>query len=182
KEALRAVGEGRLGKIISVEAQMNCKHARGVREWLECFPGGMLFFLGCHLVDLIYQIQGEPKEIIPLSCSSGIDGLSTRDFGMAVFVYENGVSFAKTCDNERGGFLRRQLVICGEKGSMENIRGSFCRSALLQIYDDDTMAVFFRNHDAHCFTEVYFPAKDKQTLTIPHEERQRIIRDHIHYV
>ena len=66
--------------------------------------------------------------------------------------------------------------------SMENIRGSFCRSALLQIYDDDTMAVFFRNHDAHCFTEVYFPAKDKQTLTIPHEERQRIIRDHIHYV
>lgn len=119
KEALRAVREGRIGKIISVEAQMNCKHARGVREWLECFPGGMLFFLGCHLVDLIYQIQGEPKEIIPLSCSSGIDGLSTRDFGMAVFVYENGVSFAKTCDNERGGFLRRQLVICGEKGSME---------------------------------------------------------------
>ena len=119
REALRAVRAGELGKIYSVEAQMSCKHAKGVREWLKCFPGGMLFFLGCHLVDLIYQIQGEPKEIIPLSCSTGIDGLSTCDFGMAVFKYENGVSFAKTCDNEMGGFLRRQLVICGEKGSIE---------------------------------------------------------------
>ena len=119
REALRAARAGELGRIFSVEAYMCCKHAKGVREWLECFPGGMLFFLGCHLVDLIYQIQGEPKEVIPLSCSSGIDGLSTCDYGMAVFKYDNGVSFAKTCDNEMGGFLRRQLVICGEKGSIE---------------------------------------------------------------
>lgn len=119
KEALRAVRAGELGKIFSVEAHMSCKHAKRVREWLKCFPGGMLFFLGCHLIDLIYQIQGEPKEIMPLSCSTGIDGLSTSDFGMVVFRYENGISFAKTCDNEMGGFLRRQLVICGEKGSIE---------------------------------------------------------------
>ena len=29
------------------------------------------------------------------------------------------ISFAKTCDNECGGFLRRQIVICGEKGTIE---------------------------------------------------------------
>jgi predicted dehydrogenase len=38
---------------------------------------------------------------------------------MAVFQYPDGVSFAKTCDNECGGFMRRQLVICGEKGTIE---------------------------------------------------------------
>ena len=38
---------------------------------------------------------------------------------MAVYRYPDGVSFAKTCDNEIGGFMRRQLVICGEKGTIE---------------------------------------------------------------
>ena len=71
------------------------------------------------MIDLIYQIQGEPLEVIPLSCSTGIDDISTEDYGMVVFKYPNGISFAKTCANECGGFLRRQLVICGEKGTIE---------------------------------------------------------------
>ncbi len=119
KDALAAVKAGKLGKIYSVEAQMSCKHTIPVREWLENFKGGMMFFLGCHLVDLIYQIQGEPIEVIPLSTSTKTDGVKTEDFGMAVFKYENGVSFAKTSDVERGGVLRRQLVICGELGTIE---------------------------------------------------------------
>jgi predicted dehydrogenase len=119
KDALAAVKAGKLGKIYSVEAQMSCKHTIPVREWLENFKGGMMFFLGCHLVDLIYQIQGEPEEIIPLNCSTGIGDIHTDDYGMVVFKYPNGVSYAKTCDNECGGFMRRQLVICGEKGTIE---------------------------------------------------------------
>ncbi|NLV75186.1 MAG: Gfo/Idh/MocA family oxidoreductase [Chloroflexi bacterium] len=119
QEALEKVKNGELGEIYSVEAHMNCKHNAIVRDWLEAFPGGMMFFLGCHLIDLIYRIQGEPLEILPLSCSTGFDELSAKDFGMAVFRYRNGVSFAKTCASECGGFLRRQLVICGEKGTIE---------------------------------------------------------------
>jgi predicted dehydrogenase len=110
---------GELGRIYSVEAHMSCTHTHEVRQWLENFPGGMLFFLGCHLIDLIYQIQGEPDEVIPLSCSTGIGGIHTEDFGMVVFKYPNGVSYAKSCDDEKGGYVRRQLVICGEKGTIE---------------------------------------------------------------
>lgn len=119
REALEKVKRGELGEIFSVEAQMNCTHAPEVRRWLGKYPGGMLFFLGCHLIDLIYQIQGEPEEIIPLSCPTGFGGIDSCDFGMVVFKYKNGVSFAKTCDDEKGGFLRRQLVISGEKGTIE---------------------------------------------------------------
>ena len=118
-DAVEKALRGDLGKIFSVEAQMNCKHPPEMREWLKTFPGGMLFFLGCHLIDLIYRIQGEPKKVLPLSTSTNIDGISSDDFGMVVYQYENGVSFAKTCDNERGGFSRRQLVISGEKGTIE---------------------------------------------------------------
>ncbi len=118
-EAMERIERGELGKIYAVEAHMDCKHTKELREWLSTFPGGMLFYLGCHLIDLIYRIQGEPEEIIPLSCSTGFDGVRAEDYGMAVFKYQNGVSFAKTSACEPGGFLRRQLVICGEKGTTE---------------------------------------------------------------
>lgn len=119
KEALSKIKSGALGEIFSVEAQMNCEHLPEVRNWLQNFPGGMLFFLGCHLIDLIYQIQGEPEEVLPLSTSTGFDGTTAEDFGMVAFRYKRGISFAKTSGTERGGFLRRQLVICGEKGTIE---------------------------------------------------------------
>lgn len=117
--AVEKARSGELGKIISVEAQMNCRHPDPLRRWLGAFPGGMLFFLGCHMIDLIYRIQGEPLEVIPLSTSSGLGGVNTEDFGMAVYKYDGGVSFAKASDVEVGGFLRRQLVISGEKGTIE---------------------------------------------------------------
>lgn len=119
KEAIEKVKNGELGEVYAVEAHMDCMHKGACREWLAAFPGGMMFFLGCHLIDLIYQIQGEPEEVIPLNCSTGSGGIHVEDYGMVVFKYKNGVSFAKTCDCEPGGFLRRQLVICGTKGTIE---------------------------------------------------------------
>ena len=106
------IADGKLGDMISVEAQMNCIHGIEKRNWLGNYPGGML-------IDLVYSIMGEPEEIIPLSCSSGLDGTTAKDFGMAVFKYKNGVSFAKSTAVETGGFERRQLVVVGTKGTVE---------------------------------------------------------------
>ena len=94
---------------------MNCSHNAEVRQWLQDFPGGMMFFLGCHLIDLILTIQGKPEKIIPLNKCSGLDVTDCKDFGMAVFEYKNGVSFAKASAVELGGFARRQLVVTGSK-------------------------------------------------------------------
>ena len=118
-ELLRLVKSGELGDIISVEAQMNCVHKDEVRQWLATFPGGMMFFLGCHLIDLILQIQGKPERIIPLNACTGLNGVTAEDFGMAIFQYKNGVSFAKTSACENGGFARRQLVVSGTMGTVE---------------------------------------------------------------
>ncbi len=119
QELLQKVKSGELGEIISVEAQMNCIHGKEVRQWLEAFPGGMMFFLGCHLIDLILQIKGIPERVIPFNKSSGKDGVTAQDFGMAVLEYPDGISFAKTTACEMGGFLRRQLVVSGTKGTIE---------------------------------------------------------------
>lgn len=130
-ELLEQVKRGELGEIISVEAQMNCSHPKEVREWLKELPAGMLFFLGCHLIDLIYSIQGTPESVIPLSCSTGLEGVTSEDFGMAVLKYPNGVSVAKTNDTQRGGFARRSLVVTGSKKTV-----ALCP---LEMYGSDGM-------------------------------------------
>lgn len=113
------IKSGKLGEIYSVESHMSCYHQPIKREWLGNYPGGMLYFLGSHLVELVYSICGMPEEVIPLSTSTGTDGISAEDFGMAVFRYKNGVSFVKSTAVELGGFERRQIVICGTKGTVE---------------------------------------------------------------
>lgn len=119
ERAMEAVRSGKLGEVYAVEAQMNIHHAASKRQWEEKFPGGMMYFLGCHLIDLIYRIQGEPDEVIPLNRSTGADGVTADDFGFVLLKYAHGVSLAKTCSQEIGGWARRQLVICGTKGTIE---------------------------------------------------------------
>lgn len=119
QELLEQVRNGELGEILSVEAQMNCYNAVSFRHWYSQFPGGMTFFLGCHLVDLILQIQGAPDSILPLNTSSNLEGVTAQDSGMVVFQYPHGTSFARTTAVERGGFARRQLVVVGTKKTVE---------------------------------------------------------------
>jgi len=118
-EALRMAESGELGDIYAVEAQMSVRHDTTLRQWLGRYKGGMMYFLGCHLIDMICRFQGFPEEVIPMNTSTGNEGLTTEDYGFAVLRYKNGVSFAKTCGSELNGFDRRQLVICGTKGTYE---------------------------------------------------------------
>lgn len=111
QQALADAKSGKLGEIYAVEAQMNCLHKPEKYTWLPDYPAGMMFFLGCHLIDLILQFKGLPEKIIPLNTG--------HTYGMAVLQYADGVSFAKTCDTEPGGFIRRQLIVCGTEGTIE---------------------------------------------------------------
>lgn len=115
QELLAQIDRGELGEIVSVEAQMNCYHPTFIRQWLENFKGGMMFFLGCHLIDLIFRIQGMPEKVHPFNRCSGFDGVTSEDYGMAVLEYKNGVSVAMANANQKGGYARRELVVTGSK-------------------------------------------------------------------
>lgn len=118
-ELMQMIQRDELGEILSVEAQMSGRHLPENREYLGTLPGGMMYFLGCHLIDLILRIQGQPRKIIPFNKCTYTDGVGGEDFSMAVFEYEKGVSFAKTTSVEVGGFVRRQLVVSGTKKTVE---------------------------------------------------------------
>lgn len=118
-DAVARAKAGDLGAIYSVEAHMSRLDPLAVREWLADLPGGMMFYLGCHLVDLVMQIQGVPERVVPFNTKTGFKGVQSEDFGFAVLQYPNATSVVRTAATEQGGMRRRQLVICGEDGTIE---------------------------------------------------------------
>ena len=118
KKALSLIKSGEIGDVYSIEAQMSCNLLPYKRAWLKNFKGGMINFLGCHLIDLILQIMGEPKQVVPLSSVSRLD-LGGEDVGFAVLKYDNCTATVKTNCMEAGGPMRRKLVVVGEKGTIE---------------------------------------------------------------
>ena len=146
QRTLELVRSGKLGEIYSVEAQMNCMHNVSTRQWYKEFTGGQMFVLGCHLIDLICQIQGDPQSITPLNMSVENDGLCGEDFGMALLHYPNGISLAKTTAVEPGGYLRRQLNVCGTKGTIEirplerGVAPEVVETEMTEIYADENGA------------------------------------------
>ncbi|MBR2342624.1 MAG: Gfo/Idh/MocA family oxidoreductase [Clostridia bacterium] len=119
KKLIARVKSGELGEIFSVDAEMSCAHKERDRLALREMPGGMMFFLGCHLIDLILSIMGSPEQIIPCNTSTKIGGVDVTDYGFAVFKYPRGLATARTADVELGGFARRRLVVSGRLGTVE---------------------------------------------------------------
>lgn len=119
RRAFEKVKKGELGKIYSVEADMSCFYGKEKREWLGNFQGGMMQYLGCHLIDLVVRLQGIPEDIIPYNYATETDGVSSKDVAFAVMKYPNGLSFVKSSMLASGGYVKRNLVIYGERGKIE---------------------------------------------------------------
>ncbi len=118
-DCLKRIEAGELGNIYEVDAIMNTNHSVEKRIWLENFNGGIQFYLGCHMIDLVYRLQGLPEKIHPFLKSTGFDGVRSIDHSMAVFEYSNGISTVRATSTEINGYGRRQLVVCGSKGTYE---------------------------------------------------------------
>lgn len=119
EDLYRRIEAGEFGEILYVNAEMSCCHREGKRRWLADYPGGMMYFLGCHLVDILFRIQGEPLEILPANAKSGIGGVDAVDEGLALFRYPRGVSMIRACAVERGGYIRRNVLVVGTEGTCE---------------------------------------------------------------
>ena len=113
------ISDGRIGEITAVDAQMSTQHSANKVQWLSCFKGGVMFWLGCHLVDLVYRVAGVPDEIIPMNNKSGFSCEETYDNTFAIMKYPKFVATIRINSTEVNGFGRRQLVVCGREGSVE---------------------------------------------------------------
>lgn len=116
---IRAVREGWLGTVFEIDAVMSRYDGPDYRRWLSQFAGGTLYIFGGHLIDLVLQMQGRPQAITPYSRRTRPETDSLLDNGMAVLEYEKATAVVRTTVVEVEGFLRRQLVVCGDRGTIE---------------------------------------------------------------
>ena len=127
---------------------MSVFHDRNKRRWLKTFKGGMMFYLGCHIIDVACLFMGFPDEVIPLSTSTGNDGIDCEDFGCAILKYSNGSAYIRTCASEVNGFGRRGITVAGTRGTV-------------QIYPTE-------QHISSCDTDLDLISKARITLLKEH--------------
>lgn len=113
----RILAQGWLGEIFEVHAVMSKVVDPASRKKLAEYPGGIMFELGGHVMDLVIGILGKPDQV------SGFnrrvrpqDGLV--DNMLAVLEYPRATATVRSTAVEVEGGARRQLTVCGTEGTV----------------------------------------------------------------
>ena len=116
----RAVREGWLGQVFEVHCVMSKHSSVGYRKYLSQFRGGTMFIYACHLIDLVVSLLGKPDRIVTFPRQTRSDvGVEMCDNGLIVFEYPKTTATIRTASLEVDGYRRRQLVVCGDEGTVD---------------------------------------------------------------
>jgi predicted dehydrogenase len=108
---------GWLGDVFEVHAVMSkVVDAAGRRELAE-YRGGMMFELGCHILDLVIGVLGKPKDVSAFNRHSSPIDDKLLDNMLAVLTYPRATATVKSTALEVEGWDRRHLVVCGTEGT-----------------------------------------------------------------
>jgi predicted dehydrogenase len=111
--------KGWLGEVFEVHAVMSKVVAPAERKRLARFRGGMMFELGCHVLDLVLGVLGPPKKVTSfVQHASRLDD-TLQDNMLAVLTYPRATATVKSTALEVEGFARRHLVVCGSEGTFQ---------------------------------------------------------------
>lgn len=110
--------KGWLGEVFEVHTVMSKVVDPASRRELAKFPGGIMFELGCHVIDLVVGVLGKPDAVTAHArhVSKLDDGL--LDNMLAVFDYPKATATVKSSAVEVDGGERRHLVVCGTEGTV----------------------------------------------------------------
>ena len=117
KKCLELFERGELGEIYSINAEMSACDPAGYRKWLKQFPGGGMYIFGSHMLDLVVRLLGAPEKVHTFYKHTGKENVDLPDMGLAVLEYPRALARIHTSAVEVNGYGRRQLVICGSKGT-----------------------------------------------------------------
>ncbi len=114
------VRNGVLGDIFEIDMDMH--HGYGgdeYQEYIGKFKGGIMFNLGCHLIDFVCSIMGEPQRVEHFLLSTP-DAPGSGNNAMAVLQYPNATVSLRACSRfPVDNVNRRSLKIVGSKGWLE---------------------------------------------------------------
>ncbi|MBI3467257.1 MAG: Gfo/Idh/MocA family oxidoreductase [Planctomycetes bacterium] len=111
------LGRGWLGDVFELHAVMSKVVPPAARRELAEYRGGMMFELGCHLIDLVVGVLGPPTKVTPLALHSATIDDGLLDNMLAVFEYPRASATVRATAMEVDGGERRHLVVCGTEGT-----------------------------------------------------------------
>jgi predicted dehydrogenase len=150
KYILESVRADKYGHITGIDGSFSIQHNAQKRQWLKQFPGGMMFFLGCHMLDLVLRIMGEPRKVLPFNYSSGDENNKSLDTTMVVLEYTDCACCIRANATEANGFYNRNLKLVGTKGMVEIkplenptiIREAMIDQSAINPWRDNSYSVF----------------------------------------
>lgn len=113
----KAVKEGWLGEITEIDAAMGKLADPRVRQELKDLPGGGMFELGCHVMDITLTLLGKPESVTPFSTPSAGDGV--KDNQVAVLQYPKATAVIRCNHADPFGGPRRRFNVTGTEGTFE---------------------------------------------------------------
>ena len=117
---MNAVRQGWLGDVLEIQAGMSHDYGNeAYHEYIGRLPGGVMFNLGCHLIDLAVAIMGRPRYVTPFLTSTPGVGDHVENHGLAVLEYPRALVALHACSREVDGLNRRRFKLCGTNGSVE---------------------------------------------------------------
>lgn len=115
----RAKEEGWLGDIFSVRGRMSTSiPSAETRERLARYPGGMMFELGCHLLDAVVHLLGSPTDVQGHLRHDAAFADDLADNTVAVFHFEKAMATLEVAAMEVEPFPRRRFEVYGTQGSI----------------------------------------------------------------
>ncbi|MEM1058149.1 MAG: Gfo/Idh/MocA family oxidoreductase [Verrucomicrobiota bacterium] len=116
----RALREDWLGGIFELQASMSHDYGgEPYQRYLAQFRGGIMFNLGCHLIDFVVALMGRPEQVTPILKSAPGYEDTVHNNALAVLEYPHATATLRACSLEVDGLNRRSLKICGTKGTLE---------------------------------------------------------------
>ena len=82
------------------------------------YPGGMMFELGCHVIDIVLDVLGPPDSVTPFKQHAGSQQDTLLDNMLAVLSYPRALATVKSSGLEVDGGSRRHFVLCGTEGTL----------------------------------------------------------------
>lgn len=110
------LARGWLGELFAVEGAIGKVVEAADRGPLARFPGGILFELGCHLIDLVVGLLGRPDSVSGHRRATRADSLV--DNAVAVLEYPRALATVSSSALEVEGFARRHLTLLGTEGTL----------------------------------------------------------------
>jgi predicted dehydrogenase len=109
--------QGWLGDVFEVHTVMSKVVPDGQRRELAEYKGGIMFELGCHVIDLVVGVLGRPDRVQAFPRHSGKQTDSLSDNMLAVLEYPQATATVRSSALEVDGGSRRHLTVCGSRGT-----------------------------------------------------------------